>query len=643
MPLAKEGDAEAQNYVGEIYEKGLGLTPDYQLAAMWYQKASDQQFTRAQINLGHLYEKGLGVKKSIATAMSFYRLASGLTDDQLTFSSSLQASYVPREQFHAISQQLRQTETKQQELEEKVNLFQNQLVAKNNSLKENEQQLKNTQEQLQALLINAPDKASGVSTERELELLDELKSLEEQRTELVSQVSTIEDSAKLLAEKNRSLQSQLEKSIESETKYRTQIAKTQIELDSYARQLNQTQQEVAQLEGELNKQRASNNASTTAGKSTISSLERAIEKKNAILTVQTQQHNTLLAQRNNEQSELKALRAKLTEQQRALSQQTTAAKEQAEYYKDVLSQKEHALADIRGQLHANQQKLQQALDEKQKEIESLSASHQTETGEFEAQVANLAKQLEQQQKLVDSQHQQISILQKDIDNYNLEIIKIASLTPTAAGPLVDDAPSIEIIDPPVTLTRSTPTVNLRSRQNHRDIIGKVSAPAGLLSLTINGINEDLEDNSLFKAEVPITDDITPVDIVAVDTKGRRVAISFSMLSETKNTDPVKTETKQSPGNPPSLGNYYALIIGNNDYQSMSTLVTAINDAKEAERILKNQYQFKTQLLVNATRYQILSALNKLREDLQENDNLLIYYAGHGKLDPINKRGFLATY
>ena len=45
-----------------------------------------------------------------------------------------------------------------------------------------------------------------------------------------------------------------------------------------------------------------------------------------------------------------------------------------------------------------------------------------------------------------------------------------------------------------------------------------------------------------------------------------------------------------------------------------------------------------QLLIDADRYQILSAMNELRVKLTENDNLLIYYAGHGELDEANIRG-----
>jgi uncharacterized caspase-like protein len=39
------------------------------------------------------------------------------------------------------------------------------------------------------------------------------------------------------------------------------------------------------------------------------------------------------------------------------------------------------------------------------------------------------------------------------------------------------------------------------------------------------------------------------------------------------------------------------------------------------------------VLLNANRYAIMTALNDLKGQLTENDNLLIYYAGHGEIDP----------
>ncbi len=73
LPLAEKGDAEAQTYVGEIFEKGLGREVDYSMAALWYEKAANQDFKRAQINLGFLYEKGYGVEKNFGKALNYYR------------------------------------------------------------------------------------------------------------------------------------------------------------------------------------------------------------------------------------------------------------------------------------------------------------------------------------------------------------------------------------------------------------------------------------------------------------------------------------------------------------------------------------------------------------------------------------------
>ncbi len=47
-----------------------------------------------------------------------------------------------------------------------------------------------------------------------------------------------------------------------------------------------------------------------------------------------------------------------------------------------------------------------------------------------------------------------------------------------------------------------------------------------------------------------------------------------------------------------------------------------------DAVLRAQYGFQTKLLLNASRQQILSALTSYRRELDENSNLLIYYAGH---------------
>ena len=87
LPEAEAGNAEAQANVGEIFERGLGGEPNYEVAAFWYEKAAKQGNSRAQFNLGTLYEQGLGVEKDPLKALNWYRDAWGMPQDSLIYQS----------------------------------------------------------------------------------------------------------------------------------------------------------------------------------------------------------------------------------------------------------------------------------------------------------------------------------------------------------------------------------------------------------------------------------------------------------------------------------------------------------------------------------------------------------------------------
>lgn len=78
-----------------------------------------------------------------------------------------------------------------------------------------------------------------------------------------------------------------------------------------------------------------------------------------------------------------------------------------------------------------------------------------------------------------------------------------------------------------------------------------------------------------------------------------------------------------------LGNYYALLIGNADYEQMEDLETPRNDIERAQRILEQRYGFTVFTLTDASDVAIMQAINDLSSSLEETDNLLIFYAGHG--------------
>jgi hypothetical protein len=90
--------------------------------------------------------------------------------------------------------------------------------------------------------------------------------------------------------------------------------------------------------------------------------------------------------------------------------------------------------------------------------------------------------------------------------------------------------------------------------------------------------------------------------------------------------------------PTPIGPYYALVIGNNDYQHVDKLQTAVNDAREVSQVLHDRFGFQTKVLYNATRAQTLRAIDSYRT-LPADSNLLFYYAGHGHRDQEANRAY----
>jgi len=60
--------------------------------------------------------------------------------------------------------------------------------------------------------------------------------------------------------------------------------------------------------------------------------------------------------------------------------------------------------------------------------------------------------------------------------------------------------------------------------------------------------------------------------------------------------------------------------------------TAVKDAEQVSRVLRDSYGSIVTTLLDVTRSDIISALGEYCKYLNESDNLLIYYAGHGWKD-----------
>ena len=79
----------------------------------------------------------------------------------------------------------------------------------------------------------------------------------------------------------------------------------------------------------------------------------------------------------------------------------------------------------------------------------------------------------------------------------------------------------------------------------------------------------------------------------------------------------------------SFGRYYALVIGVQDYVHIEPLTTPKSDARAVADILSRRYGFETRLLLNPDYNQLVGELLNMLSSRAPEDNVLIYFAGHG--------------
>ncbi|CUS34752.1 tetratricopeptide repeat protein [Candidatus Nitrospira nitrificans] len=77
-PLAEQGVASAQFYLGLMHEKGRGVRQDNSTALAWFRKAAAQGYAGPQSNLGLMYERGRGVRKDLVRALMWYHIAGAM-------------------------------------------------------------------------------------------------------------------------------------------------------------------------------------------------------------------------------------------------------------------------------------------------------------------------------------------------------------------------------------------------------------------------------------------------------------------------------------------------------------------------------------------------------------------------------------
>jgi len=129
--------------------------------------------------------------------------------------------------------------------------------------------------------------------------------------------------------------------------------------------------------------------------------------------------------------------------------------------------------------------------------------------------------------------------------------------------------------------------------------------------------------------------IVPVDEATIPPPKKPAAA----IASAQATTPVKPLKLAAVPKNVDFGKYRALVIGNNNYRTVPKLRAAVPDARAVAKMLRRLYDFEVTLLINATRGDIIEALDGLRSRLTRHENMLIYYAGHGYYDKEADRGY----
>ena len=327
---------------------------------------------------------------------------------------------------------------------------------------------------------------------------------------------------------------------------------------------------------------------------------------------------------------------------RRLREQVAAANQDLKRLDGQLQERQRLAAEERRKSQEADQRYQTA----QAQLEQLRAKpdQSSAVAKYEVTVRKLQEEKGQASRELEDRNKDVVQLQKKIGSLEAEVEKQAKeLQVASAIDLGFDGPSLEIIDPPLARTRGIQvTMNELaipvSTGARRFVTGRVLAPAGLRALTVNGESMKANEDGVFTATLQAlrsgTDEIA-AQILAVDMQNKRATLKFVLKA--RSAVPIPAAAPKQ--NLTEFGRYHALVIGNDHYKHWPQLMNAISDATAIAKVLKEHYGFQVTLLKDASRAQIMKALNQYRKVLTEKDNLLIYYAGHGYLEQGIDRGY----
>lgn len=175
-----------------------------------------------------------------------------------------------------------------------------------------------------------------------------------------------------------------------------------------------------------------------------------------------------------------------------------------------------------------------------------------------------------------------------------------------------------------------------SSEDEVELIGKLTDESGIASLIINSKMVEVSPSGMFTTKLLLYEGSNEISVVALDKKDNLLKEKYSV----DYVPPVVTFADKVN----SQSNYYGLIIGIDNYTDpqITSLDNPVRDATKIYDVLTINYNFEKEnvkFLRNADRADIIEALDFLARKVTPNDNLLIFYAGHGWWDENANNGY----
>lgn len=190
-------------------------------------------------------------------------------------------------------------------------------------------------------------------------------------------------------------------------------------------------------------------------------------------------------------------------------------------------------------------------------------------------------------------------------------------------------PEILIINPSFNADNS---VAIPASKSSLPFFGQATDSSGIAYVYVNDKPiRKIEEDGGFNTTLDLHPGENIIRVSAIDKYDNKSEKTYKINLSAEEAKSESLADIQFLSNSP---NYHAIIIAEQDYHDdgFKDLKKPISDAKELKDILVKNYVFNEKdimLLSNVSRTEILDSIEGECKTLKDNDNLLIFYAGHG--------------